>query len=462
MAESLENLLQYLNQSDEVISLLAAELINKIAKQNPSLAELIRAAAIPHRFDKDVLNTLQKNSEEKVEVEQGLKRMQKFSFVYEVSSGVFSYHEEVRNRFLRFWQSPEQRNEYIKYSKILRIFFSQKGNFNEMLYHWFVVEPKYSFSEFLKKVKILLRYYELIEAEVLIRLAQEQSWNLTPIQQIWIKFYEADINRFFSNWKEAKLGYEEVLAEKNNLTEEIQAMALHGLGNTLSHLGYELEGKNVLEQSIAISKKCGDSITLYDTLLSYGWCNFRLGNLSQAIKSFEQVLNWSQKAQDIHKQSWALTDLGHVYRSMESWDVSISYYQRSLELRKQIEKNDFLIGRSLRELAIPYIQKGDLKSALPLLEEALLIQSRIKDLFGLSHTFAGFGRYYKAKKSFDKAADFFKKSLDILDKFDAKREIIIVYKLLAEVYLEQNFQDKANFYYKRAAQMQEELNEKER
>src|SRR5690606_24503646 len=78
------------------------------------------------------------------------------------------------------------------------------------------------------------------------------------------------------------------------------------------------------------------------------------------------------KDNDIYYSLWLLnTSLGSVSLNLKSYDKSLNYYQRALNISKKIENGLLSELSTKNSIAFAYKQKGDLETALKLYDEVL-------------------------------------------------------------------------------------------
>lgn len=135
-------------EPNAAISSILLRTLSIIEKRNPQIAELMRAVAIPHRFNSAVIDVLQVSNSIKIASAEVLNEIRKFSFVYKDELNLYTYHESIRSLLLEFWRSNEQRERYTLYSDVLMSYYQETNNENEVLYHLFVVNQDEAFHEF--------------------------------------------------------------------------------------------------------------------------------------------------------------------------------------------------------------------------------------------------------------------------------------------------------------------------
>lgn len=96
-----------------------------------------------------------------------------------------------------------------------------------------------------------------------------------------------------------------------------------------------------------------------------------LGSEENSIKAIE-LMQQLPKDNDIYYSLWLLnTSLGSVSLNLKSYDKSLNYYQRALNISKKIENGLLSELSTKNSIAFAYKQKGDLATALKLYKEVL-------------------------------------------------------------------------------------------
>ncbi len=124
-----------------------------------------------------------------------------------------------------------------------------------------------------------------------------------------------------------------------------------------------------------------------------------------------------------------------------------------------VEKNDKAgIAKADFGLLRYYIDKNDLKTAIELGFETLREFEKLKDHFFIASTYGKIGLINYKLKNNVKAADYFKKSLEVAIKHNLKGNIAYAYNNLGNIYSAESKQyDIALEYYKRALNLRKEL-----
>lgn len=441
MDASIDDLLSGSSDSDSIIYELVLRTIEQVAKQNQPLAEVMLAAAIPHRFTLEILESLELTRNANLP-EIALSYLGHLSFVREIESGVFSFHEDVRNAILRYWRSDIHRQKYLEYSRRLRDFFMVSEQVNEMLYHWLVVEPEVAFLGYRYRIQALLDRRDILECEVLLRLAHEQDWPKSSLHLAFLALAEATLYIQLDKWERAIEASRRILS--TDVTNEIRAIALLDLGTGLNYLGKWTEAKDHLEEATKLFLQLGQAVP--DAFLSLGWSYFRLGKQANAFAAFQNALGLAQSIGHAPAQGAALNNLGAYYFSSKRWDISEKYYEKALRVRQALNGNDFFIGRSFQNLANVYLQQNKIEDAMSSAKRALLIQEKMDDQFGLSFSLEILGVAFQELGDSEKAIEFLERSLSIRRHLAAKKEIADTLMILSKIYDKQGRKNESHHY----------------
>lgn len=441
------------NESTSIISQLALSMVERVAKSNKSLADLMLAAAIPHRFTLEILEAIRLGTGEEISLKIALEQLRRLSFVKEIEPEVFMYHEEVRDAILHFWRSGEQRQQYIEYSDKLRIFFAEYGQISEMLYHWLAVESELAFMACRHRIQALIDRRDILECELLIRFAKEQVWSKTSLHVTFLSLAEITLNLQLDKWEQAVVDSQKILSTE--ITKEIKAIALLNLGTGLNYLGKWFEAKDHLEEATKLFLELEQPVP--DAFLSLGWSYFRLGKQADALRAFQDALSLAQAIGHLPAKGGALNSLGAHYFSTKQWIASEKYYEMALKVRQTIDGGDFSIGRSFQNLANVYLKENNIEKAISHAEKALSIQEKMDDQFGISFSLEIMGVAFEKIGSPEKAIEFLERSLSIRRYLSAKKEIADTLTILSRIYEIQGEKTKSENYLIEANALRSEL-----
>ncbi|MDM8527851.1 tetratricopeptide repeat protein [Anaerolineales bacterium HSG24] len=447
---------------NEATAQLTLEIINRVAGSNEHLAELIRATALPHRFDVSVIEALQAEFDPKINSAKLFERLKTFSFTTEVDEQTLTYHEKSREAILLFWREPENMARYVYFSRLLKVYFETQVDEFEALYHWFVVDADVAFvaSEALSKQFFKIQY-RLTETEVLVRTLDEQKWQFTDEQLHTLVFTKARLYQMLSNWELAISHYKSILNKKDFLTPKVKAASLSGIGSCLMYLKRDNEAIIALQESIDIARKHNEvSDILISTLITLGAHYLHRfsesDNKSKTISTLKEALVLSETHSQKLAQCNILSLLGVAYRMLEKKDTAVDYQLRALEILD--EKDSFIYRvRVLRRLALAYVYIDDTPKAIKYMDEALAISLKSGSNLSLLSVYRSFGDLYKKTKQFLVSIDYYEKALPIAIDIEAYTIVIDLLNNLINVCREVKEESKLNFYSKKLNNLRQKL-----
>ncbi|MBV7326671.1 tetratricopeptide repeat protein [Chloroflexi bacterium TSY] len=96
-------------------------------KDDPSLAEMMQACAIPNAFDTTIIGILRDQPDEDETNARLLQALQTFEFVLPRQDGSYTYHDNTRDMLLARWQQPANTPQFEQYKTRLVAFYTAQG-----------------------------------------------------------------------------------------------------------------------------------------------------------------------------------------------------------------------------------------------------------------------------------------------------------------------------------------------
>lgn len=169
-------------------------------------------------------------------------------------------------------------------------------------------------------------------------------------------------------------------------------------------------------------------------LNNLGACYIQIGNIQDAIKSFEIVRKNSEKMKDWKGYAGASSNLGAIYLMQEDFSKALSYFHESLAIRDTI---DDLRGKSesLSNIGLIYSKKEQFDSALIYHLQSLTIDSLEGNLSGMVSNYSNISSVYLGSGDLNTAKSYNQKSLDLAKKLNDKKGIVNALNGLSNIYL---------------------------
>lgn len=195
-------------------------------------------------------------------------------------------------------------------------------------------------------------------------------------------------------------------------------------------------------------------------------CKARLNNLlinelfnidQDKAEALAEELNKSVKETDIANYAEAQLNYGSMFLRKEDFKKAFEIFTALQE--NSNKRNDKVgIAKAKYGLTRYYIEQNELKTAIEIGFEALRDFEKLQDHYYIAATYAKIGAINYKLKNNAKAADYFKKSLEVSIKHGFKGNIAYAYNNLGNIYsLETKMYDIALEYYKRALNIRKEL-----
>ena len=127
-------LLQYLTEllerdadQDEFEQQIFLHNLEQTEQDDPDLAAMLRACAIPRQFDAAIIGVLRDAPDDTETNERLLAALLEYAFVLERQGRTYVYHDNTRDMLMAEWQKPEFLEQYTLYRDRLIAFYVQHG-----------------------------------------------------------------------------------------------------------------------------------------------------------------------------------------------------------------------------------------------------------------------------------------------------------------------------------------------
>ncbi len=161
-----------------------------------------------------------------------------------------------------------------------------------------------------------------------------------------------------------------------------------------------------------------------------------------------------------------LMEAGDRKRAVDSVVYNIDYFWREgfwSEVRRVLEesldffKDEEMIAAICNNLGTIVDRLGEWDKAIEYYEKSLKIKEKLGDFQGMAQTYNNLGLVYKDKSEWDKAIGYYEKSLEISEKLGDFQDMALTYINLGTVYKDKSEWDKAIEYYEKSLEISEKL-----
>jgi len=206
------------------------------------------------------------------------------------------------------------------------------------------------------------------------------------------------------------LAYAEGLGKIYNIKGEKERLQSH----FVQSIKYHKRALNFLEKS-------KDTLTIIQNYSNLANSLRKINMEEEALKYFTTALHLAKKKNHTPSIARALHGIGNIYSDIEDWETATGYFYKALDLEKQ--RNN-LIG-----MEYCYANLAEAYTMLHKQDSALFYLNKMMDLaqqlYGknLAIEYNLWGKYYYTFGQYDKAAEAYRKSLQLLENKPIKRYI---------------------------------------
>ena len=259
-------------------------------------------------------------------------------------------------------------------------------------------------------------------------------------------YSQTDLDSLYSTW------------ENEKISDSIRAFALTDYIYDGFFSSQPDSALILTHQLYQFTKETKNEKGLIEALTLRGYIQFRMGNYSKALASYEEGLEIAEKIDDKLSAADILVKMGYIYHDNEDVINALIYYQKSLKIYE--EENDLEgKGNIYNEFGSIYLSKGDYDKALDYYKKSIDINKELNYEEGNSAMYINIGGLYLTKNDFQQALDYYEKGLVIEKKKEDKLGIASALSGIGGVYLEQGASTKALDFLQRSFDISESIND---
>ena len=153
-------------------------------------------------------------------------------------------------------------------------------------------------------------------------------------------------------------------------------------------------------------------------------------------------------------------NLGGLYYRQESFELALSFFEKSLAITPKSNNLDYQI--LLSNIGAAYIELKEPEKAMPYIKQANSIADSLGDKIGQSICINNFATIYRDLNQQDSALFYYQKALSLVDEFSSKEEKKKILGNLSELYELKGNEKLALDYYKQYTSLKDELFDSEK
>lgn len=445
-------------------------IIDKIASENPNLAEAVRLCAIPHGFNAEILTWLRgEGSKRSTGTETLLETLKSKNLAFVRPDKLF-FHDNVRKLLVDRWlknnsEDFKKLNEkvaaYYDY-KLKQSVSDDQGHTpdqraqweREEMYHLLVADEERGRERFKSLCNKAIDSYRLSTLDLLLSLAGEQVYDPSVGIQTWIQFFQGKKHQVTSEWQTALDLWEKLKEKRAFFTGDLEpTLAVH-LTLLYKDKGDWNKAIECLNESLRILEDKGNQSGTITILNNRGFLYKDRGDFEGAERDFQRGFEISTRAGDEFGKAISLKNLGLLYKDLgllrkdrAQWDNALEQFHTSLAI---VEKtgDQRLIARSYDDRGLLYKDRGllygdreDLQRAEKDFLRALKILARVGSERQKAGAFNSLGLFYKDRgllykdrQDLQEAENNFQRAREILEKLGDQRRISDIFNYLGFLY----------------------------
>ena len=257
----------------------------------PAVAETVRAAAVPHAFDAQVLAAML--DMEAAEAERACGTLREMPFVQAMGDRRYALHEMVRDFLLdELWR--ERREDYRAWSRRAAEHFEgddQDASRLEAAYHWLVAEPE-------RGADLVWNWgaewnntfqYEWVESLVQLGLEHEGAGRLGGRARGWILFRKGQTHVRYSENREALASLEAGL-EAGRGDRQLEANCIQALGDVHRMVAEYGAARERYEEALPLYRAIGARLGEANCIQALGDVHRMVDEYGAARERYEEAL----------------------------------------------------------------------------------------------------------------------------------------------------------------------------
>ncbi|MEA3412882.1 MAG: tetratricopeptide repeat protein [Pseudomonadota bacterium] len=185
----------------------------------------------------------------------------------------------------------------------------------------------------------------------------------------------------------------------------------------LAHeLGMDFTGSGLHRINIALQRDLlrglSDPAKRIVALHDMSRSQFMDGQIPEALRTFEEILEASRRQGDRKQEGIALNNISQIYDARGDYDTALGYLKQSLAIQQEIGDKSGE-GTTLNNISQIFRARGDYDTALGYLKQSLAIRQEIGDKSGEGTTLNNISQIFRARGDYDTALGYLKQSLAI-------------------------------------------------
>ncbi len=236
------------------------------------------------------------------------------------------------------------------------------------------------------------------------------------------------------------------------------------IANNWIHFGASLNSKGNYTEAMDYFLKALQMRKNINDERGIGECTTMIGELyrtqeqyKEARENYQKAIPIFEKIKNLSGVSTAYLNIGHTYLEEKNYSQTLENYQKAYEIA---EKNKIfpLYRNSLKAIADWHKSQENHTQALEYYQKALQIErEKAKSKGFVVRTWGNIGEVYTQVKDYEKAKNYYQKSLDSALRMEFMADVVKNYLRLADLYQSNAQFEKANFFLRKYTFLKDSL-----
>ena len=227
----------------------------------------------------------------------------------------------------------------------------------------------------------------------------------------------------------------------DSLKNCVKKSAHYEKGKILFDIGNYYLKQNLYDSCIFYSEKAvgflDNDLKLSNAYENIGMAYYFKSNFSDALENFKKSLEYAKNTDNDNITAGRYSDLGVVYDYLGAYDKAVEYYIKSSKIFEK-NKNFYGLSKIFNNLGIinETMEKNDAASAY--YDKALKLKIKINAKpQELASTYVNIGSVSEKKGQLQTALNYYRKALDIFEKYDNKNYAALCLNNISHIYLKE-------------------------
>ena len=224
------------------------------------------------------------------------------------------------------------------------------------------------------------------------------------------------------------------LTDVGEYSYKLRAEIFRQLGTQHFHQGQWREAEAYYQKSLALFEAENDFVYAASIYNSLGYIAVQQGNYDLAKTHHQQVFEVAKKHDDCKRVvSAAHNSLGIIASIQADWDAALNNFEEAITIYEELDLPREA-ARVFINLAMVYVDAGELEAAGSCYAEAIELLEKEGDLVALSKVYVNRAEFYLMVSNVDTAELYANKALAIFNKINDAIGIADVYKLYGRIH----------------------------